>query len=57
MLLFYTETETAQFWIIILMVAVFGLDVIRRIVFEGKSISSKLREREEEKQSVSRLNT
>lgn len=49
MLLFYTETETAQFWIIIFLVAVFGLDIIRRIVFEGKSISNRLREREEEK--------
>lgn len=48
MLLFYT-TETTQFWIIILIVAVFGLDVIRRIVFEGRSITRRLREREEEK--------
>lgn len=49
MFLFYTGTETTQFWTIILMVTVFGLDIIRRIVFEGKSIASKLREREEEK--------
>lgn len=48
-LFFYTEMERAQFWIIILAIAVFGLDVIRRMVFEGKTITSRLLELDEAK--------